>query len=88
LSPVTQSGHRGGSNLRCYRAERIANVAMQSRLPTLFFSNDGLKAGGLASYAPNLVAIYRRLAYYVDRILKGAKPGDLPIEPPTNMHQA
>src|SRR5262249_51361281 len=52
-------------------AGRIAELALQRRLPTLFFSNDGVKAGGLASYGPSLIASYRRAAYYVDRILKG-----------------
>jgi putative tryptophan/tyrosine transport system substrate-binding protein len=67
---------------------RIAELALQSRLPTLFFSNDGVKVGGLASYGPSLVASYRRAAYYVDRILKGAKPSDLPVEQPTKFDLA
>ncbi|MBV9560690.1 MAG: ABC transporter substrate-binding protein [Bradyrhizobium sp.] len=69
-------------------ADRIAKLALQSGLPTLFFSNDGVKVGGLASYGPNLVATYRRVAYYVDRILKGAKPSDLPVEQPTKFDLA
>ncbi len=67
---------------------RIAELALQSRLPTLFFSSDGVKVGGLASYGPSLVASYRRAAYYVDRILKGAKPSDLPVEQPTKFDLA
>jgi putative ABC transport system substrate-binding protein len=64
-------------------APRIAELALQSRLPTLFFSDEGVKASGLASYGANLVASYRRAAFYVDRVLKGEKPSDLPIEQPT-----
>ena len=69
-------------------AGRIAELALQNRLPTLFFSNDGVKAGGLASYGPSLIASYRRAAHYVDRILKGAKPNDQPIEQPTKFDLA
>ena len=64
-------------------AGRIASLAMRSRLPTLFYSDDSVKAGGLISYGPSLIATYRRAAYYVDRILKGANPADLPVEQPT-----
>ena len=69
-------------------APRIAELALQSKLPTLFFSDEGIKAGGLASYGPNLVGSYRRAAHFVDRILKGAKPGDLPVEQPTKFDLA
>jgi putative ABC transport system substrate-binding protein len=69
-------------------APRIAELAVQNRLPTLFFSDDGVKAGGLASYGANLIASYRRAAFYVDRILKGEKPSDLPIEQPTQFDLA
>ena len=65
------------------QVRRIAELALKNRLPTIYFSDDLPKAGGLVSYGVSLPAIYRRLAYYVDRILKGAKPGDLPIELPT-----
>jgi putative tryptophan/tyrosine transport system substrate-binding protein len=63
--------------------ERIAALALQSRLPTLHFNQGEVKAGGLISYGPDFPAIWRRAAYYVDRILKGAKPADLPVEQPT-----
>jgi putative ABC transport system substrate-binding protein len=65
------------------RAERIAELAMGKRLPTLHFSKEAVKLGILTSYGPDLVATIRRQAYFVDRILKGAKPGDLPVEQPT-----
>jgi putative ABC transport system substrate-binding protein len=62
--------------------KRIADLALRHRLPTMYFSDSLPKAGGLASYGVSLVAIYRRAANYVDRILKGTKPADLPVEQP------
>ena len=62
---------------------QILDFAMQHRLPTMFQSSGGVAEGGLMSYAPSFTDSYRRAAYYVDRILKGAKPGDLPVEQPT-----
>src|SRR4029077_16662236 len=53
-------------------AGRIAELAIQSRLPTLFVSADSVRAGGLVSYGPDVFALDRRAAYFVDRILKGA----------------
>jgi putative ABC transport system substrate-binding protein len=64
-------------------AERIAQLALQSRLPTIYYSDDFPKAGGLASYGASITAMHRRAAYFVDRILKGAKPAELPVEQPT-----
>jgi ABC-type uncharacterized transport system substrate-binding protein len=69
-------------------AARIADLAMQRRMPTLFFSEDSVKAGGLVSYGASLTGIYRRAAYFVDRILKGARPADLPVEQPTKFELA
>jgi putative ABC transport system substrate-binding protein len=62
---------------------RIADLAKKNRLPTVFASRAYVEAGGLVSYGPNLAEMLRRSATYVDKILKGAKPGDLPIEQPT-----
>jgi putative tryptophan/tyrosine transport system substrate-binding protein len=62
--------------------KRIADLALRHGLPTMFFSDVLPKAGGLLSYGVSLVAIYRRAAYYVDRILKGTNPADLPVEQP------
>jgi putative tryptophan/tyrosine transport system substrate-binding protein len=62
---------------------RIADLALKNRMPTMYFSDELPKAGGLVSYGVNLTALFRRAAYYVDRILKGAKPADLPVEQPT-----
>jgi putative ABC transport system substrate-binding protein len=64
---------------------RIANLALGARLPTIFFIRQSTEDGGLMSYGPNPVENYRRAATYVDKILKGAKPGDLPIERPTKI---
>jgi putative ABC transport system substrate-binding protein len=62
---------------------RIANLALGARLPTIFFVRQSAEAGGLISYGPNQVENYRRAANYVDKILKGASPQNLPIERPT-----
>lgn len=62
---------------------QIAEFALRHRLPTMFTQREHVLAGGMMSYGPSLSAQYRRAAYYVDRILKGAKVGDLPVEQPT-----
>jgi len=61
----------------------LVNLAAQNRLVTVYEHREFPDAGGLMSYGPNIVEMYRRAAYFVDKILKGAKPGDLPIEQPT-----
>jgi putative tryptophan/tyrosine transport system substrate-binding protein len=63
--------------------ELIANFAAQSRIFSLFGAKEFVEIGGLMSYGPSYPAMFRRGAYYVDRILKGAKPADLPVEQPT-----
>jgi putative ABC transport system substrate-binding protein len=62
---------------------RIVDLAARSRLPTVFPYREGVDAGGLMSYGPNLRELYRRSATYIDKILKGARPADLPVEQPT-----
>jgi putative ABC transport system substrate-binding protein len=64
-------------------AKLIANLAAKNQLPAIFFDSAFVDAGGLVSYGPNFTEMHRRAAYFVDRILKGAKPGDLPVEQPT-----
>jgi putative ABC transport system substrate-binding protein len=61
----------------------IADWALQARLPTIFGYGAAAEAGGLMSYAPRFPDLYRRAAYYVDRILKGTPPAELPVEQPT-----
>jgi putative tryptophan/tyrosine transport system substrate-binding protein len=62
---------------------RIVELANQNRLPTMYFSREWVAAGGLMAYGPNWRDMYRHAATYVDKILRGTKPGDLPIEQPT-----
>jgi putative ABC transport system substrate-binding protein len=64
---------------------RIANLAISARLPTIFYIRHAAKDGALMTYGPSTVENYRRAAIYVDKILKGAKPQDLPIERPTKI---
>ena len=64
-------------------AKTIADLAIKHRLASIYENNENVKAGGLMSYTANDAENYRRAAYYVDRILKGAKPADLPVEQPT-----
>jgi putative ABC transport system substrate-binding protein len=69
--------------LMSIHAERIAGWAVKSRLPAMQNYKEFPRAGGLMSYGPSLVDLYRRAAVYVDKILKGARPADLPVEQPT-----
>ena len=62
---------------------RLVDLAAKNRLPAMYPVRDFVEAGGLMSYAPNILDNYRRAATYVDKILKGAKPADLPVEQPT-----
>jgi ABC-type uncharacterized transport system substrate-binding protein len=62
---------------------RINTLALTARLPTIFFLREYVEAGGLMSYGPNFPDLFRRAADYVDKILRGAKPGDIPVEQPT-----
>jgi ABC-type uncharacterized transport system substrate-binding protein len=68
--------------------DRIVALAARSRLPAMYPSTDLVEAGGLMAYSVNLPDMFRRGASYVDRILKGAKPRDLPIEQPTKFELA
>jgi ABC-type uncharacterized transport system substrate-binding protein len=61
---------------------RIVELAAKHRLPAVYAWREGVDAGGFMSYGPNFPDLFRRAAAYVDKILKGAKPGDLPVEQP------
>ena len=76
-----------GSVLRA-NTKRITNFALKSRLPSLYDETTALDAGGLMSYGADVAHSYRRVAYYVDKILKGTKAADLPVEQPTKFEFA
>ena len=65
------------------QARRIAELAAKARLPAIYGLRFYVEAGGLISYSADLIEIWRRAAVFVDKILKGAKPADLPVEQPT-----
>jgi putative tryptophan/tyrosine transport system substrate-binding protein len=65
---------------------RIAQFAIENKLPSVYTFREHIEAGGLIAYTPNYHDLFRRAAKYVDRILKGTKPGELPIEQPTKFH--
>jgi putative ABC transport system substrate-binding protein len=71
-----------GSVVRA-NGKRIAELAIKSRLPSVYYNREAVNAGGLIYYGADFADSYRRVAYFVDRILKGAKPADLPVEQPT-----
>jgi putative ABC transport system substrate-binding protein len=71
-----------GANLTRSR-QPIVSLAASHRLPTLYPDGQAVREGGLMSYGPRLLELHRRAATYVDKILKGAKPAELPVEQPT-----
>jgi putative ABC transport system substrate-binding protein len=73
LSDVIFNSHR----------TRLADLAARSRLPAAYGVRESVEAGGLMSYGPDFHDLYRRSATYVDKILRGATPADLPVEQPT-----
>jgi len=62
---------------------RLVGLAATSRLPAIYSTKEIVDAGGLMSYGPDVADLFRRAAFYIDRILRGAKPADLPVEQPT-----
>jgi putative tryptophan/tyrosine transport system substrate-binding protein len=72
----------GADSLVTNGRHRLGQLTLQHRLPSIFDFPENARAGGLLSYGASLVDNYRRAAKYVDKILKGARPADLPVEPP------
>jgi putative ABC transport system substrate-binding protein len=68
--------------------QRVVDLVAKQRLPAMYHQRFYVQAGGLISYAPSLLEIWRAAAVFVDKILKGAKPGDLPVEQPTKVDLA
>ena len=75
-----------GDPLFLSQQNQIANLATTKRLPSVFARNENVEAGGLMSYGPTFADQFRQAATFVDKILKGAKPGELPVEEPTRMY--
>jgi putative ABC transport system substrate-binding protein len=71
-----------GGPLMNANQKQIVGLALKSRLPSMYVRREFVDAGGLMSYEADIAESYRRVAYYIDRILKGAKPADLPVEQP------
>ena len=79
-----ERAHHDYGMLLLYRyRKQIADLAIKNRLPSMYEGSDYVEAGGLMSYSANDAEMFRRAATYVDKILKGAKPADLPVEQPT-----
>ena len=91
LEGAFQAGVKGRANalvvvrtpVLTFYSKRITDLAIKNRLPLMCEGTEWVETGGLVSYAASEAQNYRRVAYYVDRILKGAKPADLPVEQPT-----
>jgi putative ABC transport system substrate-binding protein len=65
------------------RRPQVVELAAKNRLPAIYFALEFAEDGGLLTYGPSITDLFRRAAVYVDKILKGARPGDLPVEQPT-----
>jgi putative ABC transport system substrate-binding protein len=74
-----------GETLTSVNQVRINSFALAARLPTMLVNRETVETGGLMSYAPNFPSLYRRAGDLVDKILRGAKPADIPVEQPTKL---
>jgi putative tryptophan/tyrosine transport system substrate-binding protein len=84
ITPSAEAGVAAAADVMFYNErKRITALALTDRLPSMFHNEEFVKVGGLLSYGANVPAIFRRSAVYVDKIIKGAKPSDLPVEQPT-----
>jgi putative ABC transport system substrate-binding protein len=83
-----QALHVLGYLLYADEAQLIADLASFHRLPVMHFQSEYAASGGLMGYGPDYAVLHRRTAYYVDKILKGAKPGELPVELPSRLRLA
>jgi putative tryptophan/tyrosine transport system substrate-binding protein len=84
ITPDTKTGVAAAADVMFYnQRKQITALALANRLPSMFHNEEFVKVGGLLSYGANVPAIFRHSAVYVDKIIKGAKPGDLPVEQPT-----
>ena len=83
LKGRTDALYVGGDPLINANRIRISIMAVSARLPTMYIQRENVDAGGLMSYGPSFADLYRRAGDYVDKILRGAKPADLPVEQPT-----
>jgi putative tryptophan/tyrosine transport system substrate-binding protein len=85
---ATTDGHAGAvlvlaSPYLLSNRAQVADIAARSRIPTMYYTSDYVKDGGLMSYGVSITDLFRRAATYVDRIVKGTRPGELPVEQPT-----
>ena len=83
LTSVETSGAFAASPLADSNHDQIVNLAVKNRLPAIYVLRDVVERGGLMSYGPEEAEIVKRVAFFVDKILKGAKPADLPVQQPT-----
>jgi len=88
FNAATTDGHAGAvlvlaSPYLLSNRAQVADIAARSGIPTMYYTSDYVKDGGLMSYGVSITDLFRRAATYVDRIVKGARPGDLPVEQPT-----
>ena len=92
LLPLRGNGNGGviltGSALSLVHRDLIITLAARHKLPALYFERFFVRAGGLISYGPDLVDQYRQAAKYVDRVLKGENPADMPVLTPTKYEMA